>query len=406
MSLQDRPLSQRNNEVKDSEVPKYVGKLKRFLGYEALVKAQADLDKDLTHHGLCYREWAQKLKPWLFAFRMYDQITRNGIHIPNSWPRKIRDMVGDALMISSLHRGMPENVRAKYRKDLLLGQHNDFMVEIHAAWHYHLEGYDVQWYPLGHAKCPEFQVRGGGLDFDVECRRFDWDMSEHVKKSAIADTCDMVYDVILAHGLWGKVRVEFPDNFRFDPGRRQQWLETLTRALVATQTTIQLDPGVLLTLELEPSPSQKYTSEELGALARNQQHPESSYLLSKREGEMEFDPVVFRCSGPRKTPKELRDHIYKTLKEKVSTQLSHDRAGVAIVRFSGIRDPNVFRESEGMKDIFRKLFERRHLAAIVLKCEGLAETSRTNVLHSTPTIVFTNPETDFPQAAEAYHLSR
>lgn len=165
MARLDRPLNRRNNEIKDSEVPKFVGKLKGFLGHEALAKAQADLDKDLSHHGCCHRKWVQELKPWLFAFRMYDQITENGIHMPNRWPREVRDMVGDALMIASLYRDMPEKVRGKYRKDLLLGQHNDFMVEIHAAWHYHLEGYDVQWYPLGHAKCPEFRVQGVGLDF-------------------------------------------------------------------------------------------------------------------------------------------------------------------------------------------------------------------------------------------------
>ena len=405
MTLLDRTLNRRNNDIKDSEIPKYIGKLKRFLGYEALANALADLDKDLLHHGCCYRKWAQRLKPWHFAFRMYDLITEKGIHMPDTWPTEIREAVGDAFMISSLHHGMPEEVRAKYRKDLLLSQHNDFMVEIHAAWHYYLEGYDVQWYTLGHAKCPEFRVRGGELDFDVECRRFDWDMSEHVKMPAIADTCDMIYDVILAHNLCGEVRVEFSDNFRFDPGRAHQWSNVLGHGLAAAQTTIQLDSDVLLTVDLKSSPSRTYTAEELVDLARDQQHSESSFLRSKREGESGFDPVIFRCCGPRKTPKELRDHIYKILKEKVSTQLSPNRAGVAVVRFSGIRDPHVFNESEGMKSAIEKLFERRHLAAVILKCDGLTEIGATDILHSTPAIVFRNPKTDFPRVAAARHLS-
>ena len=84
MTLLDRPLNRRNNDIKDSEIPKYIGKLKRFLGYEALAKALADLDKDLLHHGCCYRKWAQHLKPWHFAFRMYDLITEKGIHMPGT----------------------------------------------------------------------------------------------------------------------------------------------------------------------------------------------------------------------------------------------------------------------------------------------------------------------------------
>ncbi|MEP7154108.1 MAG: hypothetical protein ABI856_20580, partial [Nitrospira sp.] len=407
MTPQDPTLRRGDNGVKDSEVPKYVRKLKRFLGHEALAKAQADLDKDLSHHGDCYRQWAQMLRPWLFAFRLYDQKTNNGICIPKQWPSAIRELVGDARMISALHRGIPENVRAKYRKDLLLVQHNDFMVEIDAAWYYHLEGYNVQWYPLGQDKVPEFRVRGGGLDFYVECRRFGWDLKERVKTPAIADTCDMIYDVILAHGFWGEVRVEFSDNFRFDPGRRSQWSKTLADALIATLTTpqldpgVQFDPGVKLTLTLEPSPSPKFTLEELVDLTRDKKRSELIFLRSKREGESGFDPVVFRCCRPRKTPEELLDYIYKTLKEKVSTQLSGARAGVAIAHFSGIYDPNVFNDSEGMQNVLRKLFKRRYLAAIILKCHDLTETRETEILLSTPANVFRNPETDFPLVSAA-----
>jgi len=68
MNLQHCPLTPRSNKIKDSEVPKYVRELKDFLGHEALAKAQADLDKDIQHHGGCYLRWAQHLKPWLFAF--------------------------------------------------------------------------------------------------------------------------------------------------------------------------------------------------------------------------------------------------------------------------------------------------------------------------------------------------
>jgi hypothetical protein len=405
MTLQDRLLSRRDNAIKDSEVPKYVGRLKGFLGHEALAKAQADLDKDLMHHGRCYRHWVQELRPWLFAFRTYDQEIKKGAHIPNKWPTEIREMVGDALKISSLHHGMPEDVKAKYRKDLLTGQHNDFMVEIHAAWHYYLEGFDVRWYPLGHDKCPEFRVRGGGLDFDVECRRFTLDVSEHVKTTAMADTCDALYEVMLARGLWGEVRVEFGDDFRFDPGRARRWPSAVIAALDANQTTVHLDQCVHLTVDLKPSPSPKYTLAELDALTLDQQHPEKTWLLCRRGGELGLDPVILRCRGPRKTPIELRDYIYKTLKDKVDTQLSPDRAGVVVVRFSGIRDPHVFKDSRGIHGALAKLFERKHLAAVILKCEGIAETSATSILYSTPSLVVRNAEAAFPQVAAANHLS-
>lgn len=405
MTLQDRLLTRRNNEIKDSEIPKYVEKLKGFLGHEALAEAQADLDKDLMHHGRCYLQWAQELRPWLFALRTFAGETKNGAYVPNHWSTEIREMVGDALKISSLHHGMPDDVKAKYRKDLLTAQHNDFMVEIHAAWHYYLEGFDVRWYALGHDKCPEFRVRGGGLDFDVECRRFTWDLSEHVKTAAMADTCDALYEVVLARGLWGEIRVEFGKDFRFDPGRSRRWPSTVANALKANQTTILLDQRVHLTVDLKSSPSPLYSPSELDEITRDQQHPEASWLLCRAGDESRLDPVVFRCRGPRKTPIELRDYIYKTLKTKVAGQLSPKRAGVVVVRFSGIRDPHVFKDSQGMKDVLAKLFEKPHLAAVILKCDGVAETNASSILHSTPSIVFRNSATAFPLVAAAKHLS-
>lgn len=401
------PLSPRNNEVKPSEVHKYVRKLKKFLGRDALAKAQADVDKDLMQHGLSYRYWIEQHRPWLFAFRLYDKLTGNGIHTPKKWPVLIQRLVGDGLMIASLHRGMPDDVRAKYRKDLLTCQHGDFMFEISTAWHYYLEGFDIQWYALGHKRCPEYRVRGGGLDFDVECRRFSWDVSERVKISTMSDICDGLHKVLVDHGVWGEVDVELSNGFRFDPSHMRMWAQVLGSALKESQATVQLDSSVLLKLDLKPSPSREHRPHEVLALAQPRQHPEVTFILSKREGESGFDPVVFRCHGPRKTPRELRDYIYKALKDKVDTQLSPDRAGVLVVKFSGVRDPQVFNESEGMRSAVAKLFDRKHLAALVLLCDDVAEDVPGTVFHSMPGNLFRNRKTSFPRVAEArQHLTR
>lgn len=399
------PLNPHSNEVNASEVPKYVEKLKEFLGHEALAKAQAYLDKDLQSHGGCYRIWAEHLKPWLFAFRTYDRITNQGTHMPSAWPTAIQKLVGDAFMIASLHHSMPEEVRAKYSKDLLLNQHNDFMVEIFAAWLYHLKGYDVQWYPLGQIKSPEFRVQGGGLDFDIECKRFSMDISEDVKTPALAETCDTIYQVLERRNLWGEVKVEFTDDFVFDPGRKPQWTQALAREFNSRPTTLQLDPTVLLTLELKPSPSPTYTPKELNDIARGKHSTERSYLQSKKKGALMFDPIVFRCCGPRKTPEELRENIYKTLKKKVTTQLAPDRPGVVIVQFIGLRDPRVFNDSDGIKEALAKLFKQRHLAAVMLQCDEIPEAETGSIRYSTPSILVQNTETTFPQVAAARHLS-
>ena len=101
----------------------------------------------------------------------------------------------------------------------------------------------------------------------------------------------------------------------------------------------------------------------------------------------------------------MRDYIYKTLKEKVTTQLAPGRAGVIFIRFTGLHDPHVFNESEGIQGALRKLFERPHLAAAILQCEEVAEADEESILYSNPSAVFKNGMTAFPQVAEAKHLS-
>jgi len=155
----------------------------------------------------------------------------------------------------------------------------------------------------------------------------------------------------------------------------------------------------------KPSPSRTYTHKELDDIVRDKNPGERSYLESKRTGELLFDPVVFRCCGPRKTSTELRDYIYKTLKEKVTTQLAPDRAGVLILRFTGLRDPRIFNKSEGMKEALAKLFRQPYLSAVILQCEEVAETDRDSLLYSNPSAVFRNSTAAFPQVAAAKHLS-
>jgi hypothetical protein len=101
----------------------------------------------------------------------------------------------------------------------------------------------------------------------------------------------------------------------------------------------------------------------------------------------------------------LSDYIYKTLKKKVTTQLVPDRAGVIIVRFTGLCDPHVFNESNGIQGALDKLFKQPHLAAVILQCEEIAKVEGENMLYSTPSAVFRNPMATFPKVAAAKHLS-
>jgi len=346
----------------------------------------------------------QTLQPWLFALRVYDKLTLNGTQTPPQWPAAMQRLAGAGFMMFSLNGSMPSNVKMKYRKDLLAIQFNDFVFEIHTAWHYYLEGFNLKWYELGHKKAAEFRVRGDGLDFDVECRRFNPDVRNKIKLMAMADTCDALHKVLLERSLWGDVTIIFSDGFRFEPTQARHSRQALEQALNTGQTSAQLAKDIATTWQLQPSPSREYTLEEIEQIQKNQD--EVTYILAKSNGAVGWDPIVFRCQGPRKTEQQLRDYVYTTLKNKITTQLSKTRAGVAVVKFTGVRDPNVYAKSDGMQQILRKLFNQEHLAAVVLLCDDVATPDVGMVVHSSPAIVFRSEITTFPKVAAANHLTR
>ncbi|WP_447985454.1 hypothetical protein [Nitrospira sp. Nam74] len=132
--------------MNSGEDHRYINDLKSFFGHEALTKAQSDLDRDLTHHGRGFEVWMRQIHPWLFTLRLYeyDHTITTGVRTPAIWPEPTQKLAGDAFIIFSLIGCMPEAVKAKYRRDLLTNQHNDFIFEITTAWHYPLEGFDIK----------------------------------------------------------------------------------------------------------------------------------------------------------------------------------------------------------------------------------------------------------------------
>ncbi len=398
MSLKDQPLRTRRNEFFSSEVPKHIQKFIEFFGTDAISKAQRDLDKTLLQHGQFYQEWMQQGHPWLFALRLYGEIS--GGHV-RSWPIEIQRFAGDAVKILCLAKKMPEAVKEKYRKDLLTIQHADFIFEINTAWHYHLQGYDVEWYPLTHNKSTEYRVRGGGLDFDVECRRFTLDVGHRIKMQTMAHMSDLMNSVLQRCNYWGEVKVVFSDNSQFEPSRTRLWQQAFECAVKSGQAELQLSDGPLLKLKLESSPSPSYTRDQLSRMITDSG---DAWMVSKEDGSSCFDPVIFRCQGVRKNPIKVRDAIYKRLRSKIKTQLSDSRAGVVYVRFTGIKNPHIFNKSDGMQEIIGKLFSHDRLAAIVFLCDGVSEPDNGGVVHSFPSILYRNPSTRHRDVADANHI--
>jgi len=394
----------RTNAVTDDTIPGYVAALKAFLGAERIERAQQLLDEELRHHGLARRYLLMDRRPWQFVLRDYDNATRNGQLVLPSYPVEFQLLAGDGLKLSTLAQFMPQATRDKYAQDLLLDTHLDFMHELRVAWQYYLLGFDLAWYPPGQERGPEFRVIGQGLDFNVECRRFWSDYIDRVKSPAVADTCDALYALFETRSLWGEVELEIQPGFRFDVASRKPWHRALRAALEAGARELQLNDALTVRWEFRAEQSPEVSQAELARSVVPQPKHQWNVLYSKRRGEVAFEPIVFRCRGPKRTPNAFRDDLYAVLRDKVHLQLPGDRAGVLSVQFEGISDPRVFVEAEGVQAIVGRLFQQAHLAAVILRCDDTLEVTADAIISAAPAVVFRNPNTAFPAVSALRHL--
>ncbi|UXI66124.1 hypothetical protein [Tahibacter amnicola] len=398
-------VSSRNNAVYPADVPRYVRLLKGFLGHQALANSQRRLDDELSHHGLCYRHLAMERRPWLFAVREYDAATLGGLRTLRQYPIDFQLLAGDGLLLSSLHGLMSPAVRAKYARDLLLDTHLDYMHELRTAWQYYLRGFHLIWPEPGQIRGPEFRVSGGGQDFDVECRHFGTDFSQVAKSPAVTSLCDVVYEVLAAQNRWGEVNLEIRDGYVFDSSQVKGWRRTLREAIEAGTADFELGPTVGVRWQIQPSPSPELTAKDVAALRRGTEPGQFTCVCTKQRNGSGVEAVAMRCSTPRRTGFDLRDHLYSTLKAKVKLQLGSDRAGVLVVKFSGISDRTVFEESEGMRSVLGRLFQQPQLSTVIFRCADVIESSDHLTVSSGPAVVYHNPHASYPAVQQFRHLS-
>jgi hypothetical protein len=308
-------------------------------------------------------------------------------------------------MLSQLAPHMTATVRAKYATDLLLDSYQDFVHELRTAWRYLRLGYAINWYEPNQERHPEFRVIGFGQDVDVECRRIRMDHNDKIKSPAVAQTCDEFYRTLRKYQRWGTISAEIPEGYRFDSSRRKSWHRNLGQALSDDVRNITLDGQIMLDLDLQLAPSREFTPEEMQRWIHEGATDQFSFVATDPDAGRGRNPVVIRCRGPRRSPTEFRDSLYSTFREKVALQLHQDRPGLLVVLVEGVREPDVFLESDGFKSIVGRLFKQPQLVSIIVLCQESVSSDESGIASTTSAAVFHNPDNSFPGANAMSHFA-
>lgn len=177
-------MSNFESDIYDTEASNLINKLYSFLGPANVDRALKKYQRALDLSGPVVSEYTLKHRhPWWNAFRTFFELKKKGKSIKRNLTPELKMLAADAKKIYSLQRFMPKSVQNKYKRDLVDSDRAvDYLFEIQIAWHFYLQGNDLQWYEDDSEKHPEFIVKTPNFDFNVECKRVSVDISRKIKR--------------------------------------------------------------------------------------------------------------------------------------------------------------------------------------------------------------------------------
>ena len=147
--MQRRFNEMRNSEadINDNQALYYINQLYNFLGPRNVEKALKKHKRALDLSGpIVSKTILRNRHPWWDTFSKVLDMKKSGMSIKRHLTHEIKILAADGLRISKLKKFMPDSVQRKYKRDLI-DKHRafDYLFEIRIAWHYYLEGHELQW---------------------------------------------------------------------------------------------------------------------------------------------------------------------------------------------------------------------------------------------------------------------
>jgi len=196
-------------DIYTDEVAYHINWLYTFLGPNNVDRALKRYLRTLNLSGQVVSEYSLRHRhPWWSAFLRYFELKRSAKAIKRNLTAELKILAGDAKRIATLRKYMPLSVQEKYKRDLVdANRSRDYLFEIHIAWHFHLQGNDLQWYDDNGQKHPEFLVQTPKFDFNVECKRISVDISRHINREDFHRLVQELLPKIEKKGYAGKVDI-------------------------------------------------------------------------------------------------------------------------------------------------------------------------------------------------------
>lgn len=391
--------------INDKEVPNLIRKLRRFLDPKSVDNVLDKYRLSLESSGQIYADfYLSKRHPWWNAIIYFNELDKLGKSIRKNLTDEIVSLASDAKKITTLQKIMPEDIKNKYRQNLLSERNcRGFLFEIDIAWHYFLKQYRIEWYKSNTDNHPEFRILSPQLDFDVECKTIGIDTFRKIRRRDFYFLMDILIPKIQKMKLTGELRLTFKDRMPQNTSKLYIISDEVIKRLETNNKIVDTSFGVM-GLELFNNNDRPVDLVKMQYNLNQRKSPHAHALIIAGDlNDKPVNPIEIICDCEKAV--DLLKGIRKKLGKAVRNQLSSERPGFLACFIPEIEDFAGLEIDSGLAnmtfDLFCKEKERkRHLAAISYSSDERFSPTIYGKTSKHPGLLFRNPYCQFTESSK------
>jgi len=336
------------------------------------------------------------------------ELSKAGKSIHKHLSPNIEMLAADAKKVIELQKFMPDNVIRNYKGNLLDDKRaNDFIYELHVAWHHLLKGSEVQWNELDGPQ-HEFTVKNGAFSFNVECKRISVDSFRKIKRGDFYNLVDLLLPDIQDRNLTGKVELAINDRLKgtdsFIDGLKAFILDTIDRGFTCGNYENDV---CKINLNLLPGSNREVDMhQEYRDMWQSKMHQDHGAIIAKSHNNAPADPIHFLCRS------EKLDHILKgigtKLKDASNRQLNDSMPGIISVFVEDIDDFSDVASESGLQMMTSEFLaseKRKHIAAVIYSSDSKCLPDAMTKTYFSQGLIYRNNNCKFKDALGYKYLS-
>lgn len=402
--MPDWKLRTFEGDIAPEEASCLINKLYSFMGTANIEKALKKHTRALKLSGPIVSEFSLKHKhPWWNALFEVEELRKKGKSIKKSLTPGIKRLVGDAKKIVTLQHFMPQSVKHKYKRDLLgTDRAADYLFEIQIAWHYYLNGNNLEWYEDGQGKRPEFLVKTPNFDFNVECKRISVDLSRKVKRQDFHRLSQEIAPKIAKKDYGGKIDIAL--NERFQSNQIETTVSDIMSLVNSNNIsgTFTTETGNIY-LDLQRKSRRSIDASRRYHELCQETSGGSHFALwsSEMDGDKIIDPIEIGIKSAK--PDELLNDIYDKAKKACKEQLDETTPGILVCFLEEVYDLQSLGSESGLQIMTCTLLNEErfsHIAAVVYCSEPQMFKSDAYEVFNNQKLLFRNPNCKFSEVKD------